>query len=139
MKAFCISIVVLSVALFSLSQTTPSLSGAKATMLPAGDWGGEHVRLSVTAEGADLEFDCASGHIRTPLVLDAHGKFSVKGKYRHERPAAAFVDDSEGSDVVYSGTVRGDTMHLKIEMPGQADNESFELTRGQEPRLTKCA
>ena len=41
--------------------------------------GGQHVELEVTAEGATLEFDCASGTITQPLQVDAQGNFQDYG------------------------------------------------------------
>jgi hypothetical protein len=140
MHAFRLTLLLLSLSLASISQTTSSPSGnGKTSVVPAGDWGGEHIALTITAEGADFEFDCAMGHIKTPLLIDNHGHFSVKGLYKVERPAAAFVDDSNGSEVLYSGTLKGNTIHLDIAFPGRSDHMTFDLVRGQEPRLNKCA
>ena len=35
-----------------------------------GSWGGNHIRMIVTAEGAAIEYDCAWGTIDEPLLAD---------------------------------------------------------------------
>ena len=121
------------------SSQNSSEMGGKGSAIAVGDWGGDHVSMTITADGADFEFDCATGHIPSPLVLDGKGKFKANGTYKRERPAPAQVDDvSEGSAVTYSGSVKGNVMQLHIEIPGQ-ETMNLELTRGEEGRLTKCA
>ena len=51
-------------------------------------WGGDHVRLEVTRNGAELEFDCATGTITEPLP-DTDGTFSLKGTFTPERALRA--------------------------------------------------
>src|SRR3954454_4679415 len=105
MKASLITVFILSLSLACSGQTSLlTATGSKSLALAAGEWGGEHIAMTITAEGADFEFDCASGRITTPLAADAHGHFSVKGTYKVERPAAASVDESNGTAVIYSGT-----------------------------------
>jgi hypothetical protein len=41
--------------------------------VPNGEWGGEHVRLTVVETGGTIEFDCAHGNLDEPLVLDRSG------------------------------------------------------------------
>jgi hypothetical protein len=135
-SALCLLILAL---VFADPISAVPAGGGKLSVVPHGDWGGEHISMTVTAEGADIEFDCAIGHIKTPLTLDAGGAFKVKGLYKTERPAAAFVDDSEGIEVFYVGRLKGNSLHLEIEMPGQSEHKKFDLVRGQEPRLNKCA
>ena len=47
--------------------------------VPIGEWGGEHVRLTVTDTGGRVEFDCAHGTLDAPLRVDTEGRFSVPG------------------------------------------------------------
>ena len=49
-------------------------------------WGGQHVRITMNATGAEIEFDCASGTIAAPLKVDAQGKFQADGTYTREHP-----------------------------------------------------
>src|SRR5687767_3405246 len=47
-------------------------------------WGGPHVRLVLTSNGGEIEFDCAHGEIREPLKLSEQGRFSVAGTFVRE-------------------------------------------------------
>jgi len=44
-----------------------------------GEWGGEHLGLVAGLQGAELEFDCASGRTSSAITPDAAGRFSVDG------------------------------------------------------------
>jgi hypothetical protein len=120
----------------STTQEPPS----KNAGAPQNTWGGDHIELVMTDTGASLEFDCASGAMGKPIKVDAAGAFSVKGTLSRERPGPTTRDEkSNGDDVIYSGRIDDDTMHLK--MTSRADDridESYTLVRGHYGRLTKC-
>ena len=59
---------------------TVSCSAPPVTDL-RGEWGGEHVSLTITDAGSSLEFDCASGTISGPFTVDAQGRFNLRGTY----------------------------------------------------------
>ena len=63
-----------------------SCSGASepGRELAPGVWGGERANLIVTPDSARAEFDCASGWLDEPIVLDAAGTFAVDGRFRFE-------------------------------------------------------
>jgi hypothetical protein len=63
-----------------------SCSGATepGRVLAPGVWGGERANLIVTPDSARAEFDCASGWLDGPIVLDAAGNFAVDGRFRFE-------------------------------------------------------
>ena len=125
------------IALASAASSLPA-ADAKPSIVPSGSWGGDHVAMTVTADSVELEFDCARGYIDKPLVIDSHGSFKMQGTYRRERPAAAQADSEDGTPVVYAGSIKGDVMRLEVQIPGQ-ENISFQLVRGEEGRITKCA
>jgi hypothetical protein len=54
------------------------------TVLAPGVWGGERANLIVGPDSVRAEFDCASGRLDAPVVLDALGRFDVGGTYRFE-------------------------------------------------------
>src|SRR6266404_4607647 len=68
-------------------RTAPSVVGLHAgknrrkarRTVAVGDWGGRHIRLSVTERGATIEYDCANGTIEEPLLLGRDGRFDVRG------------------------------------------------------------
>jgi hypothetical protein len=102
-------------------------------------WGGDHVRMEVTSSGAELEFDCATGTI-TEAVPGAEGTFSLKGTFTPERGGP--TRDGETSrtvDANYSGTIKNDTMTLRVVLSGN-DREATQyiLVKGRDGRLMKC-
>ena len=118
----------------SMADHTP-----RTRLVPSGVWGGDHIRMEVTRDGAEIEFDCARGTISRPLALDAQGRFRVQGTYRADTPAPMGADGGSGAGATYSGTVRGTTLRLEVSVAGQQGARSFHLLRGQEGRLAKCA
>jgi hypothetical protein len=58
-------------------------SGPVAVLEP-GVWGGERANLIVGPDSVRAEFDCASGRLDAPVVLDAQGRFDVSGTFRFE-------------------------------------------------------
>src|SRR5262249_35267529 len=45
----------------------------KMQSIPTGNWGGQHINMKVGAKSATIEYDCATGMIQGPLVVDANG------------------------------------------------------------------
>jgi hypothetical protein len=106
-----------------------------------GDWGGEHVRLTVGATSAAVEYDCAHGTIDGPLVVRSDGRFEAGGTYTREHGGP--IRDGEVPDVHparYTGRVEGDRMSLTVDVldtsgivPGQ-----YTLARGVTAHVFKC-
>ncbi len=106
-----------------------------------GSWGGTSIALSVTAEGATVQLDCAHGTITgTPPTVDSSGRFEVAGQFVRERGGPVRVDETPLSQpAVYSGTTDGRTMKLTITLTGdQQTLGPFELGLGRAPRLFRC-
>lgn len=114
-------------------------AASAADRIAPGLWGGNHVRMIVTDAGARIEYDCATGTIDEPIVLDARGTFATTGSYipehggpRRERPTAV-------ARARYTGRVDGDTMKLTVTL--DTDKKpigTFTLKRGDDVLLTKC-
>jgi len=108
--------------------------------LAAGGWGGKHVRMEVTDDGALLEFDCAKGSIKGPVTLDAGGRFSAKGQFARE----GFGPRVEGEapkrvPALYVGEVNGESMTLTVTLAETGDEVgTYTLTRGSNGRLWRC-
>src|SRR5438034_10632137 len=119
---------------------TSSVVRPDSTRVAAGLWGGEHVGLTVTNTGGHVEFDCASGQISQPLMLDSVGRFSVEGIYVQERPGPVRIEDEpERKAASYSGRVDGKSMALNVTLvESTQDVGSFTLTYDAEPRVRKC-
>jgi hypothetical protein len=106
----------------------------------AGMWGGEHVRLEVSGDGAEVEFDCAHGRIKGRLRPGADGRFDAAGTFVAERggPVREGARE-EGRPARYSGRVRGKTMTLSVRLTdSDEDLGTFTLTHGREAELVKC-
>lgn len=102
-------------------------------------WGGEHLELQVTADGAELDFDCASGTIAGALVPDSQGKFKIKGTLVRERPGPTMRGGNAAAQAVYSGTIQGNTMHLTVTTTGSTEPYGeYTLIRGGQGRVMKC-
>ena len=102
-------------------------------------WGGEHLEMEVTKQGATLEFDCATGTITEPLAGDAQGKFRVGGTFTRERPGPTMRDGSPALAATYSGSINGETMHLHMVAGANKEiTEDYVLVRGQSGRVMKC-
>jgi hypothetical protein len=112
----------------------------KTDKLPAGVWGGQHVRAEVSVAGAVFEFDCARGSISQAILLDGNGKFELGGKFATEH-AGPVLRDEESNDrpVRYSGSVKDQEMTLTITDPNTKEViGTFTLKHGSEGRLMKC-
>jgi hypothetical protein len=111
-----------------------------SSIVLAGDWGGEHVTLTVNAISSHLEFDCAHGDIPGALTTDADQMFAVTGTFVRERGGP--IRENESADVhpaMYIGRATAQTMRLTIRL---TDSDTligtFMLTRGAPGRVVKC-
>ncbi|HEY0377669.1 MAG TPA: hypothetical protein VGC87_12160 [Pyrinomonadaceae bacterium] len=112
----------------------------KKDRLAEGVWGGQHIRMEVTADGAELDYDCAHSTIDQPIVLDRQGRFEVKGKFTREHGGPVRNNETPNSTPVrYNGQVEDQTMTLTIthDETGE-DFGSYTLTEGSQGRLMKC-
>ena len=108
--------------------------------LANGVWGGQHIRMEVTGNGAQIEYDCAHSTIDEPIVLGSDGKFDVKGKFtaEHGGPIRG-NDEPQSSPVRYVGEVNAKTLTLTItKIETNETLGSFTLTQGSEGRIMKC-
>ncbi len=122
------------------SLNTQNVAVQQEGRMTKGAWGGNHVSMEVTDEGAQLDYDCAHGTISEPLKTDSQGTFSAKGFHFRERGGPQRVgDEVKGEPVVYSGTTDGNTATFTI--TNSATDEvlgTFTLTLGRVARITKC-
>jgi hypothetical protein len=102
-------------------------------------WGGDHIQIDVTRDGARIELDCAHGTMDQAPRADAKGAFKVKGTFVPERSGPTQDDKAPAPKAVYSGTIKDDTMTLRIVVDGhESDALTYELTRGQRGNIRKC-
>ena len=115
--------------------TSPSLVGP----LAAGDWGGDHVLVSVSSVSAvSFEFDCAHGSTDAPIAIDAQGHFRAPGVLVTEGGPVREPPDA-GSPVVYEGERHGQRLDFTLTRAGESQPiGDFSAVLGASPRLFKC-
>jgi hypothetical protein len=121
------------------------------TKMSAGIWGGPGILLSISSEGATIEYDCGQGTIER-LEVDGAGRFHAQGTYEEEKGPSVVVSavredgatspaakNTPRKSVHYEGAVTGAEMTLTaiLQETGQPLG-SFRLRRGEPPRLHKC-
>ncbi len=116
-------------------MTTKRTSGVQAGM-----WGGKHVGLEVTADGAIVQYDCANGTINQPITPDKDGRFDVKGTHVTERPGPARIGrEDKGQPARYTGSVNETGMTLTVTLTGTNETVgTFTLKHGVFPQIVKC-
>ena len=109
-----------------------------------GSWGGQHIGLEATAEGARIEYDCAHGTIEGPIIPGRDGRFEATGTHAaehggpvHEAPVGE-NDNEEGRPAHYRGELKGDVLNLTVTLDSGEEAGTFTLRRGAAPRLMKC-
>lgn len=103
-----------------------------------GEWGGDHVALSLTSTGGSVEYDCAHGGLFQPVRPDARGAFEAAGV--HVREHGGPIREDERPDSIparYTGTVRGNRMTIRVFAAADTLGP-YQLERGAVPRLLKC-
>ena len=113
-------------------------AGESESVTP-GMWGGDHIRMQVTEDGARIEYDCAHSSIDHKLTTDDAGRFRAKGTYVRERGGPEREDGEKGVPAQYSGRTDGKTMTLTITLSGTGEKLGpFTLTYGKKVRVVKC-
>jgi len=107
--------------------------------LAVGDWGGDHVLVSVSsASVVSFEFDCAHGATDAPITIDGHGHFRAKGLLATEGGPARQPPEA-GFPVVYEGDRRGRRLDFTITLSTESQwIGNFTAVLGASPRLFKC-
>ena len=105
-----------------------------------GTWGGQHIALEVTEQGARVEYDCGHGTIDQKIVADAGGRFDVRGTHVREHGGPVRRDETPNTHPArFQGQIKGDTMTLSVtETDTNQSIGTFTLVFGQPPHLMKC-
>jgi hypothetical protein len=105
--------------------------------IPEGAWGGTGAAMTVTPQGAEVEFDCGHGAITQAPVVD-DGRFDLPGRYVQERGGPISPDGLPARAARFRGSVQGDELTLRLEVEGLGGVGPFQLRRGAPARLVKC-
>jgi hypothetical protein len=110
------------------------------TSLQNGTWGGDHIRLEVSDDGSQVDYDCAHGTIDQKIVLDAQGRFEAQGTNVREHGGPVRKDETNDSHPTrYSGRVDGNKLFLTVT---ESDTKNvvgtFTLSYGNRGKIVKC-
>lgn len=132
----------LFLAMLCVSPGNPAYAGSDVEItIEPGRWGGPGAALTVVENGATVEFDCAMGYIREPIIIKSNGRFSVPGVFIPDAGGPVRISDPKpkGSPAVFSGEVSNSNLLLQVDMPdGGRTIGPFKLTRSQPASLNKC-
>ena len=129
---------ILVVVLVSLAVCSVIAEAGKMQSIPTGNWGGQHINMKVGAKSATIEYDCAAGVIKGPLVIDGDGNFNLRGTHRMQRGGPTRADETPNEHpATYTGSIKGNTMTLKLKI-NDSDEETFTLEKGKEGELFRC-
>ena len=105
-----------------------------------GQWGGDHVSLTLTDAGGGAEFDCAHGAIAGALTADAAHAFRVSGTFVREHGGPIAIGETpDVHPAVYSGSATDGTMQLTVTLTdSNAVVGTFTLVRSAPGRVVKC-
>jgi hypothetical protein len=116
--------------------TEPASVGAT---LKAGEWGGQHIAMTVAAAGTEIEFDCGKATVTGTIETDRDGGFTVTGTFLQERPGPTTREGPARRPVRLAGSVKGDDMQIKVVLTDQNEEVgTFALSFGGTARLVKC-
>lgn len=112
----------------------------KMQNIPAGTWGGQHIRIVIENGSASIEYDCAHGTINGPLRLDRNGKFHLTGTHVREMGGPVRLNmPRKGEPAGFTGWTDGKKMTLTVTLSdSKEDIGTFSLVRGSEGRIRKC-
>jgi len=125
--------------LLVLVACTANPGGAsRLDRVPNGNWGGQHIRLTVADTGGKVEFDCAHGSLDGPLTLDPDGRFDVKGTLVGEGGPVMKDETANARPARYRGQTDGQSMSLEVTLESGQSAGSFTLSRNGPAKLVKC-
>jgi len=110
---------------------------APGDLVAQGVWGGQGIKLTVTAAGATADYGCDIGYIGEPLTLD-QSRFSAVGTYTYSSSLSGRAEQPHPAR--YEGTVNDTTMELTVYLVDLARTVGpFQLALGRPPVLARCA
>lgn len=129
------------IAMLSLFSFIPLTSCEDVTfhLVTFSSWAGSHISLTITVNGAKVDYDCAEGEILEP-IRPVSGRFSVRGIHRQGTGGPDGIDPIViPRPARYDGVITNDRMNLTVTLTDRNERLGvFELRGGAEPQLVKC-
>lgn len=105
----------------------------------SGDWGGQHIAMTVSSSKTDIEFDCGKATISGAIEADPDGAFTANGTFLPERPGPTTPDAPPSRPMRVTGTVKGSDMQVRIVLTDKDEAiGEFSLALGTAAKLFKC-
>jgi hypothetical protein len=122
------------------AKTNMSVTQQQSYLPEDSSWGGEHISMTITKSGAELNYDCAHGSVGEPIKIAPDGSFSAKGTHVIEGPGPIRVGRAPNSHpALYTGHVDEKTMTLHVKLTDtNQEIGTFKLEQGREGRVFKC-
>jgi len=109
------------------------------SVVKAGQWGGQHISMTIAAASTEIEFDCGRATVPGAIETDRDDRFVTTGTFLQDRPGPTTPDGPAHRPMRLSGTVKGDDMQVSIVLTdSNEDVGNFTLTFGRTARLVKC-
>ena len=109
---------------------------ANAVLL--GQWGGDRALLTFTAEGTQLDLECATGTIQGPVQLASDGRFDTVGTFEQLRGGPQREDAKpDPAKARYVGRLEAGTLTLQVWPAGEAPLV-FRLRKGVQVKMVRC-
>lgn len=105
-----------------------------------GNWGGQHVGLTLDQSGGTIEYDCAAGRITGGVFPGRDGRFVATGTHTPNSGGPERLGEVRRAyPARYSGSVSGEWMALRIDVPDRGlVIGPYRLRRGAQPMLLRC-
>ena len=124
--------------LFLLMVCSVIAKTQRMNRIATGVWGGQHISMKVGSKSATIEYDCATGSIDGPLVLDSEGRFNLHGTHTMQHGGPIRADENpKGHSAAYTGSIKGNTMTLTLKV-ADGEDETFTLEKGKPGELFRC-
>jgi hypothetical protein len=129
----------LAFAPLSCSMPVHGTEPTPADSVKSGQWGGQHIAMTIAAAGTEIEFDCGKATVPGTIDTNSDGTFTTTGTFFQERPGPTTPNGPPQRPMRLSGTVKDDSMQVNIVLTDRdEDVGTFTLTFGGAPRLVKC-
>jgi hypothetical protein len=105
-----------------------------------GEWGGEHILLTVALSESTVEYDCAHGTIQGTIAPDGEGNFELSGVHVREHGGPIREDEvPDEHPARYEGWTNGSRMRLTVTLTDTGQSIGpYELRLGGQAQLFKC-